>query len=118
VGLRLHGFCHRGGLLRLRDGGVFYVFFNIKFFPWWSGPYSASRNLNCSWRWTNAYEVGQVVTFIKESNVEIYDIELQKTRRDEQVGVVLTLRLPKGESRTALMTRLSEVPCVRTVESV
>ncbi len=58
------------------------------------------------------------MTFIKESNVEIYDIELQKTRRDEQVGVVLTLRLPKGESRTALMTRLSEVPCVRTVESV
>jgi len=99
--------------------GFFYVLLAIRFFPAIERRLNIRlRNLNLFIELHSAAEIGQTLIFLREKKVEIYDVELQKSRQADRVGVVLTLRLPRGARLVELLAGLSAVPGVLVAEVI
>jgi len=99
--------------------GFLYVLLAIRFFPAIERRLNVRlRNLNLFVELRGAGEIGRVLLYLREKEVEIYDVELQRSRQADRVGAVLTLRLPRGVQQVELLAGLSAVPCVLVVEAI
>lgn len=82
---------------------------------------SETRNLNLFVEFDDINDLGELAAKIKELNVEIFDIDVEKTAHtwsSQRPNAVLELRLPQGGQRAQLLAELSGCHGVRAMEEV
>ena len=79
-----------------------------------------SRNINIFVEFENVEDLSSVLERIRREGVRIFDVELTKAKNAENYypNAIFSLRLPKGQSHTELMTALSELTSVRSIEEL
>ncbi|MBQ8331727.1 MAG: MgtC/SapB family protein [Clostridia bacterium] len=79
---------------------------------------SHSRNVNLYVEFEYADDLSDVLERIKGQEARIFDVEVTKSRGDSYPYAVISMRLPKKKSHTAVMTAVAQVENVRTIEEV
>ncbi len=79
---------------------------------------SHSRNVNLYVEFEYADDLSDVLERIKGQEARIFDVEVTKSRGDNYPYAVISMRLPKKKSHTAVMTAVAQVENVRTIEEV
>jgi putative Mg2+ transporter-C (MgtC) family protein len=81
---------------------------------------SHSRNLNIYVEFEHTDDVIMIISRLKEMNVRIFDVEIEKARHSD-TGVsnaIFSLMLPKKTPHTAIFTAVSVIDGIRTVQEI
>lgn len=80
---------------------------------------SRSRNLNLLVEFEHVDDVGKIISAIKSQSIRIFDVEIHKSKgADKNSCAVFSVRLPQHMAHTALLTLLSNVENVRSIEEL
>lgn len=78
-----------------------------------------SRNLNLYVSFEHSDDLAPILKQIRENQVRILDVEIQKSRgSDGFTGALFSLLLPKKQPHTRVLTAIAEVEGVRSIEEV
>ncbi len=78
-----------------------------------------ARNINLFIGFASSDDLGSIISAIKEQDVRIFDVEIQKEKKEQGAqGAVFSLRLPVHMRHTAFVATLAGVECVRTIEEL
>jgi putative Mg2+ transporter-C (MgtC) family protein len=81
--------------------------------------FRSSRTFNLYVEYTGAQNLGSIVDTIKNSGIYIKDIEITKNENsDKQACAIFSLQMPKKQSHQELITALSNLDGVNTVEEL
>lgn len=82
--------------------------------------HSKAQNINIYIEYTNAENLTDIMSEIKQRDIEVIDIEIAKARgeTDHRISAVLSLQLPKKASQNVILTAISEIDGVYTVEEL
>lgn len=115
VGLAIGAGFYEGVLL-----GFVAIFLCIEVFPYIEEFILArSRNMNLYVELTAMERLKDFISLMKSMGIQIYDVELDRQGSGKgQISVVFYLHLPKSQSHTKLLTRLSYSPDVQAIDEV
>lgn len=77
-----------------------------------------ARNINLYIEFENLYYVGDIVNQLKQMQVEIFEVELDKRLHSDASGAFFALKLAKGQEHDQLISKLSEFPHILSIEEV
>ena len=81
--------------------------------------FRSSRTFNLYVEYTGAQNLGSIVDTIKNNGVYIKDIEITKNENsDKQACAIFSLQMPKKQSHQELITLLTNIDGVNTVEEL
>ena len=82
--------------------------------------HSKAKNINVCIEYTNAENLTDIMSEIKQREIEVIDIEIAKARSetDHHISAVLSLQLSKKASQNVILTAISNVNGVQTVEEL
>ncbi len=79
---------------------------------------TTSRNLNIYVRFNSVVDVCEITNALRNMNVVVYEIELNKNSQADADGAILELRLPKALEHEQVVTAIAGLECVRGVDEV
>jgi len=79
---------------------------------------SKGRNVGIYCELAHIYDIGKVVSLIKNNGIDIRGIELDKDNEKQKSSAIVYLRLPKGMDHTKIVYSLSELPCLRVINEI
>ncbi len=81
---------------------------------------SRSRNLNIYVEFEHTDDVIMIISKLKEMDVRIFDVEIEKARNSEfgTSNAIFSLMLPKKTPHTAIFTAISTIDSIRTVQEI
>lgn len=80
-----------------------------------------SRNLNIYVEVETINDIGKIIELIKSQNIRIYDVEINKAdkgKAEMYPGAIFTVRLPKKMLHTEVLTNISVLDCVLSIEEL
>ncbi|NBI66791.1 MgtC/SapB family protein [Pseudoflavonifractor sp. 60] len=117
VGLAVGAGFYEGVLL-----GFLSIFLCIEVLPYVEEfALARSRNMNLYVELETLEQVREFIAQVKELNIQVYDMELERQRKaeeQEQVSVVFYLRLPKHQTHTKVLTQLAYSPAVKAIDEI
>lgn len=81
---------------------------------------SVTKVLNIYVEFEKISNISKFINYIKERDIKISEIEITRNNAvdDENVGALITLRLPKKQTHDAIMTELNNAEGVKFIEEV
>ena len=81
---------------------------------------SRSRNLNIYVAFEHTDDVLMIISKLKEMNVRIFDVEIEKAHNSDwgTSNAILSLMLPKKTPHTAIFAAVSTIDGIRTVQEI
>lgn len=81
---------------------------------------SNARNMDLYVEFEDMENLGEIINTIKNLNIQIFDVDIQreKTSNGVTIGAVLSTHLPKGESHSHVMSKISKFDFVRLVDEI
>ena len=76
------------------------------------------RNIGVYCELEHIYDIGTLVSKIKEKGIDIRGVELDKDNEKKKSSAVVYMRLPKGMNHTQIVTGLSELACIRAIDEL
>ena len=79
-----------------------------------------ARNMNLYVEFRNLDHMGEIITAIKELDIQIYEVNIQKAREEKSKnpGAVFSLRLGGKQPHTQVISKLSEFDFVYLIEEI
>lgn len=79
-----------------------------------------ARNMDLYVEFAEMENLGAIISTIKEMNIQIFDVDIQreKTSNGVTVGAVLSTRLPKGQTHSHVMSAVSKFDFVTLVDEI
>ncbi|MBP9988061.1 MAG: MgtC/SapB family protein [Ruminococcus sp.] len=79
-----------------------------------------ARNMDVYVEFDTMENLGEIINTVKNLNIQIFDVDIQKekTSNGVTIGAVLSTRLPKGESHSHVMSKISKFDFVRLVDEI
>lgn len=79
-----------------------------------------ARNMNLYVEFRNLDHMGEIITAIKELDIQIYEVNIQKAREEKSKnpGAVFSLRLGGKQPHTRVISKLSEFDFVYLIEEI
>ncbi len=78
-----------------------------------------ARNMNLYVEFQSLDNIGEILDRIKEQAVQIYDVELDRGRKEgKNPSVIFTLRLHKQLSHTQMLAAISDLDCICTIDEI
>ncbi len=77
-----------------------------------------ARNINLFVRFQASDDLGTIIAAIKEQNVRIFDVEIQKEKKEGVQGAVFSLRMPRHMRHTAFVAELARVERICSIEEL
>ncbi len=79
-----------------------------------------ARNMDVYVEFEKMENLGEIVNTVKSLNIQIYDVDIQKEKNPNGVtlGAVLSTRLPKGETHSHVMSKISKHKFVTLVDEI
>lgn len=79
-----------------------------------------ARNMNLYVEFRNLDHMGEIITCIKELDIQIYEVNIQKGREEKSrnPGAVFSLRLGGKQPHTQVISKLSEFEFVYLIEEI
>lgn len=97
------------------------VFFVVRILPLWEDPLVNSlRNINIYVEYDTVENTGAILRRIRELDVVIYEVELQRGSKDsgQNPSAIFTLRMNKGTTHTQMLAHISQLECISNVEEI
>lgn len=76
------------------------------------------RNIGVYCELKHIYDIGNVVSFIKASGIDIRGVEIDKDNDIQKSSALIYLRLPRGMEHTEIISSLSELPCLTVINEI
>ena len=99
----------------------FLIFLAIRLLPWVEGfIVENARNMNIYVDFESLDDVGKIITRIKEQDVHIYEVDIDHGRGEanRHPSAVFTIRLNRKRSHLQVLTAISELECVYSIEEI
>ena len=79
-----------------------------------------AKNMNVHIEFFSLDEIGDVITHFKSQNIHIYEVDISRKTDDSfpYPSAVFTIRLPKKMSRTEVLTGISDMKNVLSIEEI
>ena len=79
-----------------------------------------ARNMDVYVEFDKMEDLGAIVNTIKNLNVQIFDVDIQKEKNPNGItlGAVISTRLPKGETHSHVMSKISKHDFVSLVDEI
>jgi len=79
-----------------------------------------ARNVNIYVEFENTDDLSQIIEAIKSQEIRIFDVEITKAKYSENhyPNAIFSLQLPKKKPHTEVMTAISEIETVRSIEEL
>ena len=78
-----------------------------------------AKNINLYIEFGSSEDLGGIISAIKAQNVRIFDVEIQKEKKEQGIhGAVFSVRLPKRMRHTAFVAVLAGVENIRSIEEL
>lgn len=77
-----------------------------------------SRNMNLYVEFEHPDDLSDVLEQIKEQEARIFDVEITRATKGTYPYAVVSMRLPRKKSHTAVMTAVAQVENVRVIEEI
>ena len=79
-----------------------------------------ARNMDLYVEFAEMENLGEIISTIKEMDIQIFDVDIQreKTSNGVTVGAVLSTRLPKGQTHSHVMSAISKFDFVTLVDEI
>ncbi len=81
---------------------------------------SSAKSINVYVEYTSAEKLADIMTEIKKREIQVNDVEISKARTETEhrVSAILSLQLPKKTSQNDILTAISKIDGIRTVEEL
>ena len=81
---------------------------------------SNAKSINVYVEYTSAEKLADIMTEIKKREIQVNDVEISKARTETEhrVSAILSLQLPKKTSQNDILTAISKIDGIRTVEEL
>ena len=81
---------------------------------------SSAKSINVYVEYTSAEKLTDIMTEIKKREIQVNDVEISKARTETEhrVSAILSLQLPKKTSQNDILTAISKIDGIRTVEEL
>ena len=79
-----------------------------------------ARNMNLYIEFTSLDDVGLILGCIKAQEVDIYDVDIERGRKDQarHPSAVFSLRLRKKRSHSQVVAAIAKLECIRTIDEI
>jgi len=97
------------------------IFLAIRLLPWVEGfIVENARNMNIYVDFESLDDVGKIIARIKEQDVHIYEVDIDRGRGEatRHPSAVFTIRLKQNRSHIQMLTAISELECVYSIEEI
>ena len=81
---------------------------------------STARNMDLYIEFEKMEDLGTIINTFKEMNIQIFDVDIQREKQSNGVtiGAVISSRLPKKETHSNVMSRISKFDFVTVVDEI
>lgn len=81
---------------------------------------SKARNMDLYVEFEKMENLGEIITTIKSMNIQIFDVDIQREKQSNgvTVGAVISSRLPKKETHSNVMSKISKFDFVTVVDEI
>ena len=81
---------------------------------------SNARNMDLYVEFEKIENLGEIINTFKEMNIQIFDVDIQREKQSNGVtiGAVISSRLPKKETHSNVMSRISKFDFVTVVDEI
>lgn len=81
---------------------------------------SKARNMDLYVEFEKMENLGEIITTIKSMNIQIFDVDVQREKQSNGVtiGAVISSRLPKKETHSHVMSKISKFDFVTVVDEI
>ena len=81
---------------------------------------SKARNMDLYVEFEKMENLGEIITTIKNMNIQIFDVDVQREKQSNgvTVGAVISSRLPKKETHSHVMSKISKFDFVTVVDEI
>ncbi len=81
---------------------------------------SKARNMYLYIEFEKIEDLGEIINTIKSMDIQIFDVDIQREKQSNgvTVGVVVSARLPKRETHSNVMSRISKFDFVTVVDEI
>ena len=81
---------------------------------------SKARNMDLYVEFEKMENLGEIISTIKGMNIQIFDVDIQREKQSNgvTVGAVISSRLPKKETHSNVMTKISKFDFVTVVDEI
>lgn len=79
-----------------------------------------ARNMDLYVEFAEMENLGEIISTVKEMEIQIFDVDIQREKSSNgvTVGAVLSTRLPKGQTHSHVMSRISKFDFVTLVDEI
>ena len=79
-----------------------------------------ARNMNLYIEFTSLDDVGLILSCIKAQEVDIYDVDIERGRKDQarHPSAVFSLRLHKKRSHSQVVAAIAKLECIRMIDEI
>ena len=79
-----------------------------------------ARNMNLYIEFTSMDDVGLILGCIKAQNVDIYNVDIERGRKDrsQSPSAVFSLRLHKKRSHSQVVAAIAKLECIRMIDEI
>ena len=79
-----------------------------------------ARNMNLYIEFTSMDDVGLILGCIKAQNVDIYNVDIERGRKDrsQSPSAVFSLRLHKKRSHSQVVASIAKLECIRMIDEI
>ena len=79
-----------------------------------------ARNMNLYIEFTSMDDVGHILGCIKAQNVDIYNVDIERGRKDrsQSPSAVFSLRLHKKRSHSQVVASIAKLECIRMIDEI
>ena len=81
---------------------------------------SNARNMDLYVEFEKIENLGEIINTFKEMNIQIFDVDIQREKQSNgvTVGAVISSRLPKKETHSNVMSKISKFDFVTVVDEI
>lgn len=82
---------------------------------------STARNMDLYIEFEKMEDLGQIITVFKDMNIQIFDVDIQREKHPNgsvAIGAVISSRLPKKETHSNVMSKISKFDFVTVVDEI
>ena len=79
-----------------------------------------ARNVNIYIEFNSLDNIGEIISKIKELNVHIFEVEIDRGSKEyaQNPSAIFTIRLNEKQSHTKVLSAISEVDSIRSIEEI
>ena len=79
-----------------------------------------ARNMNLYIEFASLDDVGPILSCVKAQEVDIYDVDIERGRKDQarHPSAVLSLRLRKKRSHSQVVAAIAKLECIRMIDEI